>query len=185
MGLVHRRLRPSVWGHPGHSPMCAATTGHLSRRAFEAIFKPAAVGVCPVEDHRAHPRPGRLPRREAKLSRQADTVGRTVLGRRRAPMMTSPTETVAGDNPGLAEVNTAHCVPEARRRSRDRGSRRQPGQATRHMPGAQPSTKPGLPQASQACPTDPALPTTRRAHQDTATASRHNQGVIWYDFVGD
>ena len=33
--------------------MCAATTGHLSRGAFEAIVTPAAVGVCPVEDHRA------------------------------------------------------------------------------------------------------------------------------------
>lgn len=106
--------------------MCAATTGHLSRRAFEAIVTPAAVGVCPVEDHRAHPRPGRLPRREAALSTPADKVSRTVLGRRRAPMMTSPTGTAAGDNPGVAEVNTAHGDPQARRRPRDAGSRRRP-----------------------------------------------------------
>ncbi len=68
-GLVQRRLRPSVPGYPGPGRCARRRRGHLCRRAFEAMFKPAPVSVCRVEDDRVHPRPGRLPRSEAEADK--------------------------------------------------------------------------------------------------------------------
>jgi hypothetical protein len=105
-GLVQRRLRPSVPGYPGPGRCARRRRGHLCRRAFEAMFKPAPVSVCAESKTTAfiHGQ-GDYPAVKPKPTR----VSRTVLSPRLAPTMTWPTGTVAGDNLGFAEVRTARC----------------------------------------------------------------------------